>query len=528
MQIGMGVVRNRNGTWLVRKKVPQHLREPVARVLDNGKAEQAWLQKSTGTKDKAEAKRRAPAVMVGFAKVLQEAAGLLAERPLRTALAQSEIDRIAEFHFATVLAGDEEFTAEGAEADEDLARAIAGQLDEAGIDPVPVMFGGVIAGKLQPIPFDAERPPYGLTDRQVAKRDASLEWWLQNIRKASARGDISILAELITELLDQFHINLDPNSRAYRKLSMALLKADVRAHEALERRYRGEPIDTPLIAHLEPATSDTPGAFGASNRGKTLRAAFEGWRKEGGRSSSSLAEYERALSLFEQLHGDIPVAEIRKQHAVQFREALQDMPPSRPKELQGLTLPQLVEWRRDHPSEPTVATGTVNKLFGCAQTLARWASNNRLVPDDLRWSDPFSGMKLAESDEQRQRTALDCVTPGTSSTKPRVTNAALIASKVLNDTAWPVNPFGETDRRTHPVTATLLPCSVMAASPSLCCAFASATSRSPTKPSIACLSAALAFVPRCRSRASTVPIRRNTSSTSAWLLSVAARLVSEA
>jgi hypothetical protein len=315
MQIGMGVVRNRNGTWLVRKKVPQHLREPVARVLDNGKAEQAWLQKSTGTKDKAEAKRRAPAVMVGFAKVLQEAAGLLAERPLRTALAQSEIDRIAEFHFATVLAGDEEFTAEGAEADEDLARAIAGQLDEAGIDPVPVMFGGVIAGKLQPIPFDAERPPYGLTDRQVAKRDASLEWWLQNIRKASARGDISILGELITELLDQFHINLDPNSRAYRKLSMALLKADVRAHEALERRYRGEPIDTPPIAHLEPATSDTPGALGASNGAATLRAAFTGWQKEGGHSSNTKAEYERALDLFTQLHGDIPVAEIRKQHA---------------------------------------------------------------------------------------------------------------------------------------------------------------------------------------------------------------------
>lgn len=72
--------------------------------------------------------------MVEFAETLVKAKGLLAERPLRTTLAQSEIDRIAEFHFATVLVGDEEFTGEGAEADEDLARAIAGQLDEAGIE----------------------------------------------------------------------------------------------------------------------------------------------------------------------------------------------------------------------------------------------------------------------------------------------------------------------------------------------------------------------------------------------------------
>jgi hypothetical protein len=64
----------------------------------------------------------------------------------------------------------------------------------------------------------------------------------------------------------------------------------------------------------------------------------------------------------------------------------------------------------------------------------------------------------------------------------------------------PETRIAETERRTHPATATPLACSVMATSPSLCCAFASATSRSPTKPSTACLSAALAFMPRCRSR----------------------------
>jgi hypothetical protein len=80
---------------------------------------------------------------------------------------------------------------------------------------------------------------------------------------------------MITELLDRFQINLDRDNAVYRRLGMAVLRAHVRAHEAVERRCRGEPIDTPPIAHLEPSI-ERPGI------GKTLRAAFEGWKKSPG------------------------------------------------------------------------------------------------------------------------------------------------------------------------------------------------------------------------------------------------------
>ena len=65
--VGLGVIKDRHGTWIVRKKVPKHLREPVARVFDtaNGKQQRTWLQKSTGTKLKAEAMRLAPAILGG-------------------------------------------------------------------------------------------------------------------------------------------------------------------------------------------------------------------------------------------------------------------------------------------------------------------------------------------------------------------------------------------------------------------------------------------------------------------------------
>jgi hypothetical protein len=239
MYVGMGLRKNEHGVFVVRIPVPKHLQEPIARVLSNGKDRQAYLQKSTGTKDKTEAKRIAVDVLAGFRKTLDEAEALLAERPLRTSLSQAEIDRIAEFYYATVLAADEDFTTEGHQADEDLVRSVARQLADAGIEYD------------MPAPLDAQRPPYGLTNRQVTKRDAELAWYLPIMRDALSRGDIGKVSEAMAELLDRFHLNVDRNSIAYRKLGLAVLRADVRALEALERRSRGEPIETPPMAHLE-------------------------------------------------------------------------------------------------------------------------------------------------------------------------------------------------------------------------------------------------------------------------------------
>jgi len=57
MSFGMDLNKNRHGTYEARKKVPTHLEEAVARVLDNGKPKQIWLKRSLATKDHSEAKR---------------------------------------------------------------------------------------------------------------------------------------------------------------------------------------------------------------------------------------------------------------------------------------------------------------------------------------------------------------------------------------------------------------------------------------------------------------------------------------
>jgi integrase len=386
MLVGMGLIRNEHGVWCARVRVEKDLREAVARVLDVSKESQTFLQKSLRTKDKAEAKRRLPAVLMQFNETLRKAEALMASEanlPLRTALAQSEIDRIAEFHFASKLAADDEATHDSA-GEEDFTRSIAKQLDDAGIEYDT------------PFPFDVQRPAYGLTDRQVLARNNELLWLLSIMRPALSRGDISVVSEPVGELLDRFHINLDRSSEAYRKLGLAVLRADVRASEALVARYCGEPVETPPISHLEPNEEAPPS-------GDTLSAALEGWKKATRPSAGTLAEYERAVGLFVQLHGDMPVVAIKKRHARSFCGALQDVPRIRSKELQALPLPQLATYGREHAEVPKVTEKTVNKQLGGVQAIANWAANKGgLIPDDVDYVDAFARMRLEEDEPERE------------------------------------------------------------------------------------------------------------------------------
>jgi hypothetical protein len=102
-------------------------------------------------------------VWAGFCKTLGQAEAEWVERPVRTSLAQSEIKRIADFHFASVLADDDEVTRKGGNAS--VVRSIASQLNEAGIDYAMA------------VPLDAQTPPYGLSNREVTKRNEDLASW---------------------------------------------------------------------------------------------------------------------------------------------------------------------------------------------------------------------------------------------------------------------------------------------------------------------------------------------------------------
>ena len=374
----MGIVRNRHGVYEAPKKVPKRLEHPTAQMLGVSKTRQSWLKKSLGTKDLREAKIRAKPVLMGFDRTLAAAEALVAERPLRDTLTQAEIDRMAELHYANLLAGDDEERREGT-GSEPVFQNVAHQLTDADIEfDTPFDVGSV--------------PEFGLSDREIYKRGEDLNFTLMMAEAALARGDVSFVLEDLEEYLSAFQIRLDHKSPAFRELGAAVLKAHVKALRAVERRNAGEPIDTPKA----------PAIIAAHVSGETLRAAFEGWTKAKARPKDTLNEYERAITQFVELHGDLAVVQIRRSHARQFREALQEVTWPRKANLLKAPLPELAQWGRDHPQEPKISTSTVNKQLGAVQTIALWARDNGLIPDDVPWADPFSRMRLEEDDPDRE------------------------------------------------------------------------------------------------------------------------------
>ena len=379
MRVSMSIIKNEHGVYHVRKKVPKALEEAVAQVTCAAKSRVAWLKKTLGTKDLKKAKILAKPVLMEFDRILAKAEALKVERPLRTTLSDKEIDRIAEYHFAAALAEDEEMRREGT-GSEPLFQSVAKQLSDAGVEFTTQFHVGSV-------------PEFGLSEREMQKYEADLEAYIALAEHALARGNVSAIREQMEELLFIFQLNLDPKSDAFRKLRMAVLRKDVEALRAIERRHKGEPVETPKLATVdaEPAPN-----------GETLGAALEGWKKSKNPRPYALREFTYAINRFIELHGDMPVQAITRKTVREFREALQQMPLRRVGSLRRATLLELVEWSSKHPEAQKVSAATVNKLLGAAQAVAVWARNNGLIPDDVPWADPFSRMRLEEAEPGRE------------------------------------------------------------------------------------------------------------------------------
>jgi integrase len=378
-----GVSKNRHGVYYVRKRVPKRLERPTAEVMGNGKSRQVFLKRTLDTKDLREANIRAKPILMEFDRILAQAEALTVQRPIRATLEKREIEQITSYFFAHQLAIDDEDRREG--GSEQLFQSVAQQLSANGVEYTTAYQVG------DPLKV-------GLSDREMHKRAETLAWTLEPAKQALARGDFSFLGWESDELLKVFRINLDPNSASYRELGFAMLRAYVKSIEAIAQRDKGEVVETPEIVEPPQPSHSASG---------TLSAAYEGWKKSAARSTNTLWRFKYAVDRFTELHGDLPVARIKRPHVLRFREALQEMPLRRSGKLRTATLPELVEWSKEHTSVRRVSAETVNVLLGSVQAVCVWAQNNGLVPEDVPWSDPFSRMRLPTRGFRREPWALE-------------------------------------------------------------------------------------------------------------------------
>jgi integrase len=373
------LIKNTAGTWCVQRKVPEKLQAAVARVLGSKKSRHVYLKKSLGTQDRREATRRAPHALGDIDRTLRQAAALTqrpeAKAALRAALTDTEIKRMAEYIYAKTLSWDERFRFGRDEWKrmEDEHNRLHGPSSEPWA-----------------VPYD-QLPSHGFSPTILAEHRAQLTEDLRSMRERLALGDIASVQNEIMEALSVFDIDLDRQSNSYSKLGMEVLRAYVRALEDIGKRNAGEPVPTPAVL-----AAPNLAASG------TLLEAFEGWKKERDRPEGTLREYGRAIDLFIQLHGNLPILEMKRSHARTFREALQLVPRSRKGSLLRASLPELSEYGRAHSTVQKVSSGTVNKQLGAVQAVAGWGRHNGLVAEDAPWSNPFEEMRLEEEQSQRE------------------------------------------------------------------------------------------------------------------------------
>jgi hypothetical protein len=320
------VSKNRHGVYYVRKEVPKRLEQPTAEFLGSGKSRQIFLKRTLDTKDLREANIRAKPVLIEFDRILAQAEALTVQRPMRITLEKREIEQITNYFFAHQLAMDDEDRREG--GSEQLFQSRAQQLSAAGIEYKTEYMVG-------------DEPEFGLSEREMQKRAETVAWTLPPARQALARGDYSLFRWEMDELLKVFRINLDPKSASYRELGLAMLRTYVKSIEAAALRDKGEVVETPESVDPQQPSFSTSA---------TLGVAYEGWKKSAARPANTVREFKYAIDRFTELHSDLPVVQIKRPHVLRFREALQEMPLRRSGKLLAATLPQLVEWSKEHAS----------------------------------------------------------------------------------------------------------------------------------------------------------------------------------
>jgi hypothetical protein len=232
----------RNNVWYAQRKVPKGLEAAVAVVLRQGKERQSYLLKSLGTENRQQANISIKPVLIEFDRVIRDAAALENSKPpTRATLSAAEISRMAEYVYAKDLEWDQRIR-EGAR--DELQRMLASVRKEAkaeGEDP----------DEIQPAYNYEELPRYGLSQAQLADNREQLVDDLGTMREALARSDVSAVEDQVADALDTFGVNLEPKSVSYPALGAAVLRAHVRALEAIEKRNAATPWK-PLCSQVDP------------------------------------------------------------------------------------------------------------------------------------------------------------------------------------------------------------------------------------------------------------------------------------
>ncbi len=168
-----------------------------------------------------------------------------------------------------------------------------------------------------------------------------------------------------------------------RALALALTRSRVKALDAIAKREKGAPIETPirppLVRAAETQAETVP----------TLSAMRVRWIERKRPSRKQIDDNARYLRLFTDLHGDLPVDQIASRHVRAFRDKLLLCPRNVPSSFAKAPIEDLEAFALKNPDRPKLGRGTINKALGAISALLRVA-----VQDEHIQRNPVDGQKL--------------------------------------------------------------------------------------------------------------------------------------
>jgi integrase len=362
--------RRKSGTYEFRRRLPEtlagqsapaHMREKFSELI-NAKTERfkRELVRSLGTKELREAKRRDHREALRAGELFEEALRSLTPNTLSSILT-IEPEAIGAAVFAELLAGDEGERQQG-----DDRRHLHTSGDR-------VKWPDLVA-----VPPSHE---IGMTPDHFHMHGLWLSELEGEYREALARRDPKIVFPETNIALKQRGIHLSKSSAEFQSVALEVLKAHVRAYEAMGRRQKGADIPTPNRIDI------------SVERGPRLSKAFENWKAGGAApgarkpGANTIKEAEQAVRYFKELQGDLALGDISREKARQFRDAIARVPRALPHKLRQLPLSKLME--QDLTQYEPRRAATVQKLLQILSAIVSKAEREGYLDQVQGFTNPF-------------------------------------------------------------------------------------------------------------------------------------------
>jgi integrase len=423
---GSNLVR-RGATYYARQAVPQDLQGHIHN--DAGRRVREF-RRSLATKDKAEARRRLPAVLHEWQTLFDEQRARLATC---SAMPQISIPVDVEHRLLRRLY-DEVLHVDGLErqgrktTDENLdrLREIAERF-HVPADVLSRVMTAVVAGNGIDVAteLDACRAlpsPRGTADElfsavidvYLAENAAVIsaavnETLIEEMREALGRGNSAGVRELAQRMLEKAGFNVVPGSPAAlsfaHKVQRVMLEAWERRGERDRGDFRGAARD-PLLVDA-PVTIAAPAEVVPTvdvDRGRSLEDYFNAYERENRNNlkQHSLAQAHQTIQLFRSYVGkDKRVATITKADVAEWTDCLREFPARAAQiaRFRGLDFHQVIEANREL-SRPVLRVKTVRRMVSELSSLFGWMENRGYIS-----SNPARGLmpRMDRSSQTRRR-----------------------------------------------------------------------------------------------------------------------------